>query len=208
MEPDGGLFTRVTAAPTSQPLAGILMAEHMAYVARLERRDKKRAQQARKQQVEGIHVPTAYTTRAQSLCIHIHVPMGPRWDALVDEGYAMCSNATVHDMHSFKALVGCVVSLFDSAGSSPEDRVAPPLSLKDSEWPDLCSTSAAPTHGPDGPTKAEPARATQAQFASNGPPSRPVARAEPETAKSSAVSLGLAPEVVCGMRLAQLSPLP
>ncbi len=70
----------------------------------------------------------------------------------------MCSNATVHDMRSFEALVGCVVSLFDSAGSSPEDRAAPPLPLKDSEWPDLGSTSDAPTHGPDGPAKAEPAQ--------------------------------------------------
>jgi hypothetical protein len=103
MEPDGGLLTRITAAPTSQPLSSILMAEHMAYVAKLEKRDKKRAQQARKQPVEGIHVPTAYTTGAQSWCIHINVPMGPRWDALIDEGYAMCSNATVHDMRSFAA---------------------------------------------------------------------------------------------------------
>ncbi len=125
----------------------------MAYVARLEKRDKTLAQQARKQQVEGIHVPTAYTTRAQSWCIRINVPMGPRWDALIDEGCAMCGNATVHEMHSFETLVDCVVSLFDSAGSSPDDRVAPPLSLKESEWLDLGSASDAPTHGPDGPTK-------------------------------------------------------
>ena len=163
MEPDGGLLTRITAAPTSQPLSSILMAEHMAYVAKLDRRDKRRAQQARKQPVEGIHVPTTYTTHAQSWCIHINVPMGPRWDALIDEGYAMCGNATVHDMRSFEALVGCVVSLFDSAGSSSEDSAAPPLSLKDSEWPDLGSTSDAPTHGPGGPAKAEPAQPSQGQ---------------------------------------------
>ncbi len=80
-------------------------------MARLEKRDKKRAQQARKQPIEGIHLPTAYTTRAQSWCIHINVLMGPRWDALIDEGYAaMCGNATVHDMHNFETLAdNCVL---------------------------------------------------------------------------------------------------
>jgi hypothetical protein len=140
----------------------MLMTEHMAYVVRSEKGDKKLAQQARKQPVEGIHVPTAYTSRTQSWCIHINVPIGPRWDALIDEGYAMCGNATVHDMHNFETLVGCLVSLFDSAGSRLEAHVAPPPSLKDTEWPDLGSASDAPTHGPDGPTKVGPAQPSQA----------------------------------------------
>jgi hypothetical protein len=72
-------------------------------------------------------------------------------------------NATVLDMHSFAMLVGCVVSLFDSAGSRPEASVSPPLSLKDSNWQDLGSASDASTHGPNGQTKVGPAQPPQWQ---------------------------------------------